>query len=562
MSTSVWLVNLFGTPCSPTAFNPDNSLAALAGSLKRAGFQPLILDYQTLSMFRALVPDDLGARAHEIATLAQAKTLSAEDFETIRSFNGQVLRHQLSVVNSLAGELIDRAQREKPLFIGLKLFSGEGTLFNRHLAERLRSALNIPIVGGGPVVRILGTRYLELYREFDFIMSGECDNSIVSFARYCQGELAPSEVKGLIYRGENGQVIQNPSDFIEDMASLPDPCYDRDVYPALYEPGEKIMSFQLDESRGCPNSCHFCVHPNLNGRGIRMAPAAKIVGQIKSLQKTFGAYGFRFAGSNPPKRFLREFAQEVLNQKLNIMYSCFASINTTDVSMIKPLRESGLAGVLIGAESLDAQVLSRSFNKRGQPKEKVEQTVKAFIDAGVFTVTSWIYPAPFSTIESREEIKSFIIDAYGGRSSDAGSAIIIPPAVVPSTAWHQRPADFGFEITNDESFYRGYAELSFKLYLPAQLMGEWNFRLNGRSFTDLGAESDRLREELAQAGVNLGVTDDWMLIGKLSGMSMAEFRQSISHCFITGDADKLSAIIKQVNENSRRHVAGTQKTAA
>ena len=35
----IWLINLFGVPYAPSSFNPDNSLAALAGALKEGGFE-------------------------------------------------------------------------------------------------------------------------------------------------------------------------------------------------------------------------------------------------------------------------------------------------------------------------------------------------------------------------------------------------------------------------------------------------------------------------------------------------------------------------------------------
>lgn len=556
MSQTVWLVNLFGTPCTPTSFNPDNSLASLAGSLKQVGYSPRIFDFQTISMFRNWIPYDLGQRSLEIATLARSKALSERDYARVRSFNDELTRHQLGVVDRLADELIQRARTEKPLFIGLKLYSGEGALFNRQLAARLKKSLKIPLVGGGPLVRVAGRQYFEMYSEIDYLLSGECDRSIVSFARFCEGRGSTFEVAGLIHRDEAGTIHQNPIEVIHDMSTLPDPCYDRDVYPCLYQPGEKIMCFQLDESRGCPNSCNFCVHPAINGNRFRSAPAKKIIAQIKELQKTFGAYAFRFAGSNTPKKFLREFSEEAIRQDLKIMYSCFASINTTDSSVIAPLRKSGMAGVFIGVESLDPHVLSFSFNKKGQPFTKVNELVRGFIDSGIFTTTSWIYPAPFSTPESRNQVKNFLIDVYGGRSVDEGSAILVPPALVPGTAWFRSPEKFGFQMGDADPYYKGYIDLIFKSYLPAQLMGNWDFTLHGKTFNQLGAECDQLRDELEHAGVPLGLSDDWMLVGRLSGYSMEKFRDIVTRCFVTGEADELERIVLAINENSRRQVGG------
>ncbi|MCM2280430.1 MAG: radical SAM protein, partial [Bdellovibrionaceae bacterium] len=551
MTNRVWLINLFGTPCAPSAFHPDNSLAALAGSLKRGGFSPLIIDFQNVSFCSSLVPEHLGRRSWDLMSRVSKQALTAADHEEIADLNDELGRHQRAIIDREADVLIRKAESEKPLLIGLKLYSGEGSLHSRQLARRLRERLKIPIVGGGPLIRVVGAKYLEFYDEFDFLLDGEADRSLVAFARALRDGVDVTGVAGLVYRHpRTGAAMKNPIDAITNMSEVADPCYDPDVYPVLYEKDEKIHVFQLDESRGCPNQCHFCVHPIINGQRFRTTMVDRVIHQIKELQERFGAVAFRFTGSNTPKKFLRTFAEEILREGLEIRYSCFASVNTTTEDSIELFRRSGLAGVFIGAETLDQGVLDDVFNKRGQPPEKTRSLVKAFLDAGIYTTTSWIYPMPNYTHRMRNEVRDFILEAYGGRDQEAGSVILLPAALVPNTEWFLNFKKYGFDVPDLDAYYRGYIELVMKFYVPRQVISKWTFTMQGKTFDELAAETDDLAREIAVADICLGVSDDWMLAGQLSGRPMKQFRDEMVRAFILGDYAEVRRTVATVNENS------------
>ncbi|MFZ3228877.1 MAG: radical SAM protein [Pseudobdellovibrio sp.] len=554
MNNRIWLINLFGNPCAPSAFHPDNSLAALAAGLKDSGYRPLIIDMQTVSISARLCPPEFGQQTSYFVELAQKGTLSKIDLQDIANFNQMLSEYEVKVIDEIANELLEKEKDDLPLFVGMKLYSGAGSALSRRLAMTLKKSLHIPFIGGGPLIRAIGKKYLEFYSEFDYLIDGEADRAIVQFAKMVQAEINPSEVPGLIFRDSiSNTIYENPFDLINDISQLPDPCYDKDVYPSLYEDGEKLMIFQLDESRGCPNKCNFCLHPSMNGRIMRVIPPERIINQIKYLQSEFGAFAFRFTGSNTPKRFLKKFAELVKQENLNIQYSCFASINTTDESIIDALKESGLVGVFIGVETVDQEILNTIFNKFGQPLEKVENLLTAFMDKGIFTTTSWIYPMPNSNLNVRENTRAFISKIYKGRPHQHGSAILIPSGLMPRTEWFNNRKKYGFEILDLEKYYRSYAELSFRLFLPRQLLGSWHFTLQEKTFDDLAAECDSLERDLINDDVCLGVSDEWNLASNLSGYSMKDFREKMSHCFVQADYNEIRKIILTINANSRNH---------
>lgn len=553
MRDKVWLINLFGTPCAPSAFHPDNSLATLAGALKKGGFSPLIIDFQNVSFCSSLVPEDLGRRSWDLMALASKQTLTPADHDAISSLNEDLYRHQLKLIDHEATQLVQKAKREHPLFIGLKLHSGEGSFFSRRLAKKLREHLDVPLVGGGPLIRVVGAKYLEFYDEFDYLLDGEADRSIVTLAQAFRGQRSLYDIPGLIYRHPStGALMTNPNDAISDMSAVADPCYDSDVYPVLHQKDEKIHIFQLDESRGCPNKCHFCVHPIINGNRFRTATVSRVIQQIKFVRETFGAVAFRFTGSNTPKKFLRSFAEEILNEDLAIRYSCFASVNTTSADIIDLLKKSGLVGVFIGAETLDQDVLNGVFNKRGQPPEKTRALVKAFLDMGIYTTTSWIYPMPNATRAMRDEVRDFILEAYGSRDQDAGSVLLLPASLVPNTEWFFNFEKHGFHIPDVDAYYKGYIDLAMKFYVPRQVTSRWTFSMQGKTYGELAEETDLLSREISAAGICQGLSDDWMLSGKLSGRPMGLFSDEMVRSFILGDYAEVRRTVVSINENSRR----------
>ena len=82
-------------------------------------------------------------------------------------------------------------------------------------------------------------------------------------------------------------------------------------------------------------------------------------------------------------------------------------------------------------------------------------------------------------------------------------------------------------------------------------MGNLLFTHNGNSFFDFQDECDRLQLELSENNLPLNITDDWMLLGKLSGHSVKEFQDISSNCLVTGDYKELKRLIGNINDNSK-----------
>lgn len=576
---TVWLINIFGNPCAPSSLNPDNSLACLAGNLKRAGYRPKIIDYQTVSYLSKFMPPRMGSRIFRLVVKYRAvqkisgvmdrylpaavsrrvsrltEQYQARLLKAFDAFNADLQAYHHGLIEEISEQLMRRFQQEKPIFIGFKLYSGEGNFFAVKIARRLRGRINVPLLGGGGLIRIVGAKYYELYPVFDHLIDGEADRAIVKYAEMVEGTCSADNVPGLIYRNGKGLVV-NPVDRIADLNELADPCYDEDVYPALYEENEKAFVFQIDESRGCPNNCSFCIHPQISGHRPRLVDPQRIFNQIKDLRERFGALAFRFCGSNPPGKFLVSFADIVKREKLELKYSCYQSVNVVNLSTIEHLKENGLVGMFFGIETVDQNILTGPFNKPGQDLEKARRVLETCMERGVFTTTSWMYPSPGSTEKTKRDMVDFIISVFGRRSPEIGSVVVVPSIVMPNTEWFAHPESFGFNVPDKTVLVQTYINVNIRLFTPRAMLGNLGFDLQGRDFPHLVSETDSLLKELTSLGVPLSVTDEWLLMSKLSGLKANQFMFQSQKAILKGDSAAMRRLVGAINRNSRENRFG------
>lgn len=551
----IWLVNLFGTPCSPSSFNPDNSLASLAGSLVAHGFRAQILDFQTVRFCSQLIAPEVGNRMYQLIGEIAAGGRPKENDTAVREWirlDQVVQTHQEKLMHEVARELAAKIARERPLFLGFKLYSGGGQRLTLEVVRRLRRlGVDTPFVGGGPLVRILGSAYHRLYPEFDYLLDGEAELSIVALAQALSRQGPLEAVAGLSFRDSSGRLRNQPPQWPSVLNELPDPDYSEEVYPALYERDQKTLVFQLDESRGCPNSCHFCIHPTINGNQVRCFDPSRVVALMGKLQKWFGASAFRLTGSNTPQKFLLKLADEIERARLKIHYSCYGSVNMTNPQVLDRLIATGMVGIFIGMETLDTFVLEQMFNKR-QDVARAKNLVKECLRQGLYTTTSWMYPAPQQRADLEQEMVGYIADAYAGLTTDHGSVMVVPSLVLPNTAWYRDPGRFGFQLGERDTYLRQYAEIDFSLHRPRALLAPLDQTTGNQPYRESLAQCDQLIQQLEARGVPLNITDDWMLMGKLSGLSMDEFRRRSIQSIVTGDYAAIESIVASVNENTRR----------
>ncbi|MHC4202495.1 MAG: B12-binding domain-containing radical SAM protein, partial [Planctomycetota bacterium] len=433
MGTKSMLVSFVGYPNEVFNFVPDNGLANLAACLIRAGHETVIWDCSTVSMMEAFYP------YHEKAEMKDLRIRLMEDVREGRRPDGDRLQafydledrvdsYQDSRTRELGRKMGEHVKREGLDFVGFKLWTGAGFHGAMILAEEIKKANpGITIFGGGPHVDWFMHRTLEVTGLFNVLAYGEGEEVIVQLAEHVEGRRKLQDVSNAIYRDRHGRIVTNPQIRVQDMDSIPLPCYDEDVYPAM-RGDEKVKILLLDESRGCPNSCNFCIHPAKSGRRRRTTSATVFADRLEEVMKRYGFRSFRFAGSNPPVALRRDIAREILRRGLDVSFSCFTHARGADPNDFALLKRAGCRALALGVESGCQRILDESMNKRVKV-EDLRRAVAQCKEAGIAVVASVIVPAPHETDESKEETFRFLCDTW------PDAVIVSFPAMMIGTAW-------------------------------------------------------------------------------------------------------------------------------
>ena len=273
---------------------------------------------------------------------------------------------------------------------------------------------------------------------FDLVITGE-------------GELSVLETLNNITRRNRLSSIligkrPNPLD------SLPFPDYDLvdlDTYTREVD-GHRCVS--ILSSRGCPYRCSFC-NSNILGRGkpIRFRTPQNIVAEIQQIKNQFGIRHFRFQDDiftiNIER--IRELAPHLAHE--NIVYRCFARVNTFSLEMSKLLRSSGCVHVSFGVESGCSKLLAKDAMNKMQTPQQIQQALENAHETGIRSRIFLIVGFPGETDGTIEETLKLV------KQCPWDEFAVYPLIAYPGTPLHDHPEAYG--ITHINKDYANYVQI-------------------------------------------------------------------------------------------------------
>ena len=162
------------------------------------------------------------------------------------------------------------------------------------LVERLKDALGVPIIIGGPHATTLPEGTLN-NPNIDYLVYGEGEYIWQDFLRaLAAGDTQWGQIQGLWYKVDGKIMSGGSRKPIEDLDSLPFPArhlFELDKYP-LYAPNGEPMLTVLS-SRGCPYACSFCFK-GIVGRSYHQRSPEDIVAELKQVYDTYHIRNFYF----------------------------------------------------------------------------------------------------------------------------------------------------------------------------------------------------------------------------------------------------------------------------
>jgi len=540
------LINYSGYPAVMRGLALDNGLANLAGSLIESGHQTKILDYATVDTVRRLFPheysDELISLTGRIMSfLEQGSSPQRDDLKAFSDLDTRINQLQKVKVNQISEEVSEYAKTYEADFVGFKLWSGDGFEGSIAIAKKLKQDNpKLHIFAGGPHVDSFMENIFDFCDVFDVLVYGEGEETITMLADYVSGERELEDIPNLIYK-DNGRIVTTVIRRVENLDSLAPPVYDEDVYLAM-RGNQKIKTVFIDESRGCPNHCSYCIHPIKSGNRWRGRTAERVVEQMEEMKRKYGFTTFRFAGSNPPPLLKKGIADQILRRGLKIVYSAFGHIIDGLTVDFQLLRRSGCYSLFFGIESGSQRILDESMNKRIRV-DQIEKTIKASKDAGLYVVGSVIIPAPYETEETRKESFDLLLRLR------PDSVVVWFPALMLGTDWEKNTQKYGFDIRNWKSYLKEAMLYKIKsFYPPALWESSSEYRLNGKSFKEITKETESFIRLLEKNGILTQATSETALMARYAKMSTRDFRDKTRKYLSHGDYESIGELVSEINE--------------
>ena len=233
---------------------------------------------------------------------------------------------------------------------------------------------------GGPEVSYDAPEELRRYPGVDGVMCGEGEETFLELMEYwhLQGDGrtdgALPEIKGIVYRGQDGEVRGNPSRPVMDLSCVPF------VYEHIEDFKNRIIYYE--SSRGCPFSCSYClssIDKCLRFRDIDMVKKElqffidHEVPQVKFVDRTFNC---RHGHAMEVWSYIKEHDRGITNFHFEVAADL---LSDEEVGLIRSMRP-GLIQLEIGVQSANEETVREI--KRTMKLDKVKDRVGQIKESG------------------------------------------------------------------------------------------------------------------------------------------------------------------------------------
>ena len=540
------LITFAGHPPMASSLFPDNGLASLAGVLLAQGHGVRILDFNTVDVVQRMVsPERSSQLLAALPLLRQGADPNAVErlLQLDAAMDQDLTRVTDELVEAIAAEVLAQGSH----FVGFKLWSGAGFSASVRMAAALRERFpDLRLLAGGPAVLYAEEQIYALTDVFDALVYGEGEEAIIGLARWSEGKGDLQDVPNLIIR-DGDQVARTRSSWVADLESLPPPAYGPDVYPSLAAGGQ-IRLFVLDESRGCPMPCYFCVHRSASGAAWRVKSPGRVLTEIEELRGLYDVSTVRFAGSNTPMTFYQGFADAVLASGTDVTFSGFGDPGRLRPRRMETLARAGCRAMFFGVESFDRDDLKRLGKKLDPDKAKV--AISQCIEHGLVPGASLIHPVPGQTRAAKRLNRDTVLELCSGTRS---TVMLTFPALMPRTGWWAAPGEYGINLGVSRAEYQQLlATYRIRRLVPTNLWAPLPYDIDGRPFADYAGETASLHADLIAHDVVVDLQDDTVLLADALGTPLKDFFSEMQGLFFSYHGQALAGFVRRANESLRK----------
>lgn len=296
-----------------------------------------------------------------------------------------------SIYDRVAGQLL----QSEPEAVGLTAL-GCNFIGVVKIARRIKHRRpETLIVLGGPHPTVLESAIMAKFTDFDVLVRGEAEETIVPLLNALASGKDLSTVPGISYR-DGSRVCRSTMDAgVMDVDQLSMAAFH--FYP-ISELG--LSSIRVEAGRGCPFKCTFCSTATFFGRRYRVKAAPKLVGELKFLNQAYKITDFSLQHDlfTVNRRKVLEFCEEV--RPCGFSWTCSARIDCVDSELLRDMARSGCRGIYFGVET-------GSPNLQELVKKRLNISLLSPIltnakELGINVTTSFIVGFPHETFSDLE----------------------------------------------------------------------------------------------------------------------------------------------------------------
>ena len=315
-------------------------------------------------------------------------------------------------------EIIAVIDEKKPRIIGLSSTTYALPSCVK-LANQVRNVFpDQLIILGGSHANVAGSETVGEYDAFDLVAVG-ADGEYTALdiinayrkSNYCRKTLLDnhqllSTIDGILYK-KYEQIIENtPRSKINDLDELPFPA--RDLFPVeryipLPNQYKKLPLTNMVVIRGCPYVCTFC---DQAGTGARKRSPQKTIDEMRHVVEIYGVKEISFWDDTMSynKKWMRELCEGLIDAKLDVIWSCYAAVNTVNEEILNLMKQAGCWNIFYGFETGVEELLRNiDGHKKNKSFEKMKEVTKWTKDAGIEIRGSFMVGLPGETPELAEE---------------------------------------------------------------------------------------------------------------------------------------------------------------
>lgn len=168
----------------------------------------------------------------------------------------------------------------------------------------------------------------------------------------------------------------------------------------------KVVSINVEVSRGCPYACEFCCVTQMFGRRQRYRDVEDVLAEVRRLPSR----RIMFVDDNltANKAYCRELFEKIA--PLGLTWLCQSSIEIAEHDdLLGLMAEAGCMSIIIGFESLNPASLDEA-KKHQNRIQRYAEVVRRIHSFGIGVTASFIVGFDSDTDEDFERIAAFVLD--------------------------------------------------------------------------------------------------------------------------------------------------------